>query len=395
MATLSSFFGSSGGGGAAGVASTFRVFYETGSMTVPSCAVFAAYGVIGGGGAFANVCANCCCCRKSGGGGGFSWKEAAQSCASNFTVCAIVGAAACRCATTSGCACGCYCLCNGGLAGTSCICGFSGGTICATGGGQSNCGCNAGMGSGGDINSCGGRGGYWSYYLGGGGAGGLYGKGGDVHQGAGGGGFGSGGGAGGGGTQGIETISCDVTNVTQGDACHPPIFTACGGAGGGQRGAMINGGSGLSGTGGMTGVFSTCHASPSGGMFSNEPTGGLIPQYTMCGYSQAKTFLSASGGGGASIDLYNANTNKGGHSAQGGAPGGGGGGVKACHPQNGQVAGNGGFGAGGGSNHCDCFQNGTSGIGAGAPSSNAPSDRWVAGQAGQGIAVVEYWVTTS
>ena len=394
MATLSSFFGSSGGGGAAGIASTFRVFYETGSMTVPSCAVFAAYGVIGGGGGYGSPCDQCCCCRRSGGGGGFSWKEASQSCASNFTVCAIVGAAACRCAPNNDVACGCFCFCNNGAGGNSCVCGFSGGTICATGGGASSCGCNAGMGNGGDINHCGGRGGYYGQYLGGGGAGGLYGQGGDVHQGQGGGGFGSGGGGGGGGTTDPRTIDCNVTNVTQGDACHAPICTACGGVGG-SRGSCINGGAGLSGVGGNQGFLATCHSSPAGGMFSNLPTGGLIPQYTACGYSQAKTFLSASGGGGASNNMYQSNSCCGASSAQSGAPGGGGGGTNNCHPTDGKAAGNGGFGAGGGAHWCGGKNNGVSGIGAGAPAGRGDSNLFVPGTPGQGIAVVEYWVTMS
>lgn len=385
MATLSSFFGSSGGGGAAGVASTFRVFYETGSMTVPSCAVFAAYGVIGGGGAFANACKSCCCCRRSGGGGGFSWKEASQSCASNFTVCAIVGAAACQHP------CCCHCICSQG--GSSCVSGFSGGTICATGGGSlNNCGCNAGMGYGGDINNCGGRGGYWEYYLGGAGAGGLYGKGGDVHLGPGGGGFGSGGGGGGGGHQSVRLLQCDIANVSQNEFCIAPITSALGGGGGG-RGDCINGGPGLSGPGGFINAYTNC-CNNARGIDAEQPKGGLIPQYTMCGYSQAKTFLSASGGGGA-IGFTNGNSNLSFMAAQTGAPGGGGGAHCISNQGDGKGGGTGGFGAGGGSSsECDRAP-GSSGIGAGAAGLSSNSVEWLAGRAGQGIAVVEYWVTTS
>lgn len=384
MATLSSFFGSSGGGGAAGVASTFRVFYETGSMTIPSCAVFAAYGVIGGGGMYGSPCQNCCCCRRSGGGGGFSWKEAAQTSGTEDTICVIVGNAACRCYNS------CWNVASQG--GASCISGLSGGTICATGGGASNCGCNAGMGAGGDINSCGGRGGYYGYYLGGAGAGGLYGKGGDVHQGQGGGGFGSGGGAGAGGQMTAECCSCDVGNVTQNVYAGCVICTSCGGPGA-MRGTCNGGGSGLSGTGGSFVIHANCCGNV-GSIAMEAPTGGLVPQYTMCGYSQAKTFLSASGGGGhaawSNIGYWCRNVIPG----QNGAPGGGGG---TGNAQAGELitAGNGGFGAGGGASSPCNNSHGRSGIGAGAPTGYGSSVEFIPGEAGQGVAVVEYWVTTS
>lgn len=382
MATLSSFFGSSGGGGAAGVASTFRVFYETGSMTVPSCAVFAAYGVMGGGGVCPRQTVNCFVCIRGGGGGGFSWKEATQTCASDFTVCAIVGAAGEVCGGTS-----CYTVKNQG--GASCITGFSGGTICATGGS-----CYVpGAGSGGDINTCGGCGaGGRCHSMGGSGAGGLYGNGGSACSGRGGGGFGSGGGAGASQYSGYEDVQCAECS---GLWCR--IFPSQGG-GGGQAGNKFNGGSGLSGRGGVGQILFShrdcCHTSMGSAVY--PPEGGMIPQYTMCGYSQAKTFLSASGGGGGGFCLCHcvnpmADTVPGG---QQGAPGGGGG----WHG-GGTVAGapNGGFGAGAGSVACstsECGLKGKGGIGAGANVQFTGADA-CSGEAGQGIAVVEYWVTTS
>ncbi len=368
MATLSSFFGSSGGGGAAGVASTFRVFYENGSMTVPSCASFAAYGVIGGGG-LGNVGSSFdgAGCRCSGAGGGFSWKEAAQVCASDFTVCAKVG--------NSGCTCLC---CNTQIlsccGGPSCVCGFSGGVICAIGA----CGQYPGTGSGGDINNSGGWGGQCTMQqFGGGGAGGLYGQGGSPRAGAGGGGFGSGGGGGG--------SVCDQMGICM-SCCQKCMF--CEGypmgGGGGSDGSQRAGGAGLSGIGGYGGSAGNGSGCLSGSA-GHAPSGGLIPQYTLCGYSQAKTFLSASGGGGgADIGCYGQF-----FGAQSGAPGGGGGSGYA-------MSGNGGFGAGGGST-TQCFgiyAMGYSGIGGGA-ASNICNGEARTGKPGQGIAVVEYWVTTS
>lgn len=378
MATLSSFFGSSGGGGAAGIASTFRVFYETGSMTVPSCAVFAAYGVIGGGG-ICNGCSVPECCRNSGGGGGFSWKEATQTCASDFTVCAIVGGGGCNHP------CNCCTVLRQGQA--SCICGFSGGTICATGG---SC-WSPGSGSGGDINTSGGRGGFsQSQGMGGGGAGGLLGDGGSPNSSTGGGGYGSGGGGGGGNERSIVcNLHCSVLNAR----CCCAVFYrgACGGAGG-SAGVKGNGGSGLAGTGGIRTFVVQCNATETAAMSEQAPTGGMIPQYTMCGYSQAKTFLSAAGGGGAASGLDGACA-KCFYFGQAGAPGGGGGGVSTSTGR--PVAGAGGFGAGGGGGSSCCDAPGPAGIGGGAANNNNGNQYLTSGLAGQGIAVVEYWVTTS
>lgn len=368
MATLSSFFGSSGGGGAAGVASTFRVFYETGSMTIPSCAVFAAYGVMGGGGlSNAGSGFDSATCRCSGGGGGFSWKEAAQTCASDFTVCAVVG--------NSGCLCLCcdrqVLNCCGGF---SCVSGFSGGNICASGA----CGQYPGIGYGGDITNCGGHGGMCTKNnYGGAGAGGLYGQGGSPRAGPAGAGFGSGGGGGGAQITDMMIVfgCCQKCMFCQGPAM---------GGGGGTDGSIRSGGSGLSGSGGYGGAAGNgggCQSSSAG----YGPSGGLIPQYTLCGYSQAKTFLSASGGGGGADEGCYGQF----FGGQSGAPGGGGGSGYA-------TAGDGGFGAGGASSTqcCGTYYMGNSGVGGGAPS-NICNGEARTGKPGQGIAVVEYWVTTS
>jgi hypothetical protein len=146
---------------------------ETGSVTIPAGVCYVAYTVMGAG--------NCSCAAAcaGGGGGGFSHYDGALSCSSAFDVCAKVGI------SCNGCGC------------STCVSGFSTGTICASGAVNSNVGC----GVGGLINTCGGTTG--GSFGGGGGAGGIFGNGGNGGAGSsatiigGGGGMGSGGGGGG------------------------------------------------------------------------------------------------------------------------------------------------------------------------------------------------------
>jgi hypothetical protein len=375
MANLSQFFGSAVTAGGVNTTSTMRVFSETGSYSIPASAVYAAYGVMGGGGTFSQATAECRVCQKSGGGGGFSFKEGAQAGAD--TICAVIGQggrpqANCPVQMAS-------------QGGTTCISGFDAGTICATGG---CCNC-PGSGSGGDINTNGGYGGLYEANLGGGGAGGLYGNGGDARSGGGGGGFGSGGGGGG----GIWELVCCQPSPCQSCCFGPDVgngayWRNAQGGGGGQMGGFFSGGNGLNGSGGSFSFFATCNNCGVGGLQTERATGGYIPQYTKCGYSQAKTYFAAAGGGGAGVCVSVQQTSSG-ISVADGAPGGGGGRAFSCHGE--YKGGHGGFGAGGGGGTANS-SGGSSGFGGGASMYcyDGSSDLF-GGIGGQGVAVIEFW----
>ena len=373
MATLSSFFGSASTGGGGQTTGTMRVFTKTGSMTLPSDTVYAAYGALGGGGTCVGAFDNGCS-RRSGGGGGFTFKEGAHT--GSATICVVVGDAARYCSNCLSQACS--------QGGTTYICGFDAGNVCATGGSCYVPGC----GAGGDINTCGGCGGSCGCSLGGAGAGGLYGNGGSSNAAPGGGGMGSGGGGGGGGP-GARMCCTNSYFVNAGRNC--ALMNSAEGGGGGQPGQYINGGNGLNGIGGMAATASGCTGYNANvpAMTTQLPTGGYIPQYGRCGYYQSKTYFAAAGGGGASrICLY-----PNGHyemNPQSGAPGGGGGGHCQSTCGDAKDPGNGGFGAGaGGTIGISASQ---SGFGAGAATFCYDTAIMQGGQAGQGVAVVEYWV---
>lgn len=253
MSTLSQFFNNNTVDQRGG---TVTFLGTSSSVTIPSDATYVGYGAIGAGSMGTHCCGGCCGAINNGAaGGGFSWWDGTFSCNSPVTLCAVVGAA-------------------GVTGGTSCVTGLT--TITATGGANTA----GGVGSGGLINTCGGRGNstqchsppctnnsYWCYryyVTSGGGAGGLLGNGGDGYC-AGGGGFGSGGGAG-------------QTNCIGGGAGLPGLCAPNVGSCGVQYCSNNLAGRGL-------------NAGPGQDGFSS--------QY-VCNqqkYSTAKTFLSASGGG--------------------------------------------------------------------------------------------------
>jgi len=375
MSTLSQFFGSaSTGGGASNATSVMRVFTTTGSLTLPSNTVYVAYGALGGGGQWSQNSATSQEQRRSGGGGGFAFKEGEHS--GSATVCAIVGAA--------GQPCECCLIQRKTQGGTSCVSGFTPGTICATNG---CCFC-AGCGVGGDINTCGGRGAYNTSCGGGAGAGGLFGNGGSPNHSSGGGGYGSGGGGGAGRSTCVTVTCADAVCFS----CNPdlPMREYAEGGGGGQAGSQWNGGSGLAGIGGRSSHFGTCANCGVGGLQLNEAQGGYIPQYTICGYSQAKTYFAAAGGGGGTMYAGAAETLSKGYVGNG-APGGGGGGHNT-HCTEGS-AGQGGFGAGGGGGTCG-NSGGLPGFGGGSSTNQFEdgSSSICGGPSGQGVVAVEYWV---
>lgn len=374
MSTLSQFFGSaSTGGGASNATSVMRVFTTTGSLTLPTNTVYVAYGAMGGGGQYSQNSATSQAQKRSGGGGGFAFKEGEHS--GTATICAIVGAA--------GEPCECCIIQRKTQGGTSCVTGFTPGTICATNG---CCWC-AGCGVGGDINTCGGRGGYNGHCLGGAGAGGLFGNGGSPNHSPGGGGFGSGGGGGSGYNNELSATCADACCFS----CNtgPMVHNAQGG-GGGQPGSMWKGGSGLAGMGGRSSHFSTCANCGVGGLQINEAQGGYIPQYNICGYSQAKTYFAAAGGGGGGMYAGAEHTLQKGYLGNG-APGGGGAGHNT-HCTDGS-AGNGGFGAGAGAGTCGNY-GGQPGFGGGSSTMRFEDGTTgiCGGKSGQGVVAVEYWV---
>jgi len=268
-----------------------------------------------------------CVNRCGAAGGGFSWWEGPVNCGSPFTITATVGA-------------------SGPTGGTSIV---SGGPnmICATGG-QTTAG---GIGYCGLINTCGGIGscyytvcwdGYRTCYrccvINGGGAGGLMGNGGNS-QAFGGGGFGSGGG------------------------------------------------------GGWNSGFGGALGTPSGpGLNGEVGTPGYSVSYNLNGkLSQAKTFLSASGGGAGvknmagqsgstTCNFYAAGAGGGGSYGYGAGFGGGSGGLSNPYT----LAGCG----GGGHEWLRCITTNPDGYGGGGGSSLSPA-LTVCG--GNGFVAVEYW----
>ena len=347
MSTLSQFFPTGAGAGEENT-SGFRLFNTTGSYTLPAGVCEVAYAVIGGGSGRVGFCQpGAATYYIGGGGGGFAFKEGLLSCGSTFTVCAVV-AAPTACAGSGACIYG----------GTSCLSGFSTGTICATGAKSCITACNpqsgqccaVGCGIGGDINTCGGHGGCArsnSGCGGGGGAGGIFGNGGQGGNNSssccpgnaplgGGGGYGSGGGGG-----GAEYL-CPIGNTF-----------GCGGSGGAGLGADGKNTGGSSWSGGA------------GGTCSSGPTSGFYVSYTDSGkYSQSKTFLAASGGGGWGGSCLG---NSGAFAGHGGASGGGAG-----------VGGSGGFGGGGSGQSDSC-----GGIGGGSGHCGT--------RGGCGFAIIEWW----
>ena len=377
MSTLSQFFNSAASSGAGGVS----YFGTSGSLTVPSDATYIAYGAMGAGSS-----SNINSWVVSGGaGGGFSWWEGAVNCASPFNLTVTVGSA-------------------GANGGTSIV---SGGpnTVCATGGLSTGVG---GIGYCGLINTCGGTGcvkcynysccnpdgyGPGTYVIqcarsiSAGGSGGLLGDGGPGSQYnifvpsttscdscAGGvqagGGFGSGGGAGASG----YFVQCATINSCGNDyyRCCYQVLGAQGG-GGGQPGSNGLAGNGLNGVAG---------------------TPGYAVNYNLNGkLSQAKTFLSASGGGatagcGATVGTSGSNWAYVIPAASTGSAGAGGGGAGSQR---------GGFGGGGGS----CSAGGCGGgggiacyyynVGPGARISAGGSIVCSPNPGGNGFVAVEYW----
>ena len=267
--------------------SALRFFYTTQCIPIPSTVCYMAYGVIGAGG--------------WGPGGGFSYKDAEVTCGSNFCVCVEVGQGFTYCDYNC-------------RAGSTSISGICAATISATGGyGGNNCCCfsgcasSPGVGSGGDINTCGGNGGWQDggVFMTGGGAGGLFGNGGNGGCGSwgGGGGFGSGGGGGGGGVvcSGSYNSACG-NNGQMGGLTAGSVSTNTGviGHNYGCGGAGYFGAAGAS-TGANFRECSQNHAE----IITSEPQDAQIqyvPGYTKNGqYSQAKTFLGAAGGGAATL----------------------------------------------------------------------------------------------
>jgi hypothetical protein len=334
MSTLSQFFGKGNITGSRHV-----IVQSTQNVLIPSNVKYVAYAVMGAGSSGSSFPPLSPSVGSIGGpGGGFSYREGAVSCASNFNACVIIGGVGCHCTRTVSSITG---LCSP-TSGVTAICASSGYTcVCIVPPPGINFSLNfAGIGYLGNINSNGGcaqincatpnsR-----FGNGHGGAGGLYGPGGNggvslgpsLGQGNnGGGGFGSGGG--GGGSQGFTGPPGSGTDAG----------TSAQGAGGGNPGYCA-----FSSSAGIGGV----------GLAGGPGTPGYIIQYAACGYSQGKTYFAAAGGGGNRC-------------FSGGAGGGGG----ACN-------GDGGFGAGG------------SGPLGGSPFGGGGGTMDVAGKS---IAMIEWW----
>lgn len=396
MSSLSQFFPQASGGSGGG--SFVRIFNATGSMSIPADAAYLAYVAIGGGGGGAVSTSG----NLGGAGGGFSYMEGPNTSGAH-TICAIVGAGGkgggCVICNTDAGGTGQSLGCHGG---NSCVTGISPGNICATGGrrGEDNttfpCG---GTGSGGIINTRGGGGqdlccnsqcigGY--RFTAGHGAGGLQGNGGigGFAIAAGGGGFGSGGGGGGGGLACIRT-----KGQSGGWLCVKHRWP-------GGRGSLSQcaGTYSQPHTYGSPGYSATTPRSISGNnecqtvlLAAENGVSGFYAGYALCGYSQIKTFVSASGSGGDG----SASEASGQRAGDGGAGGGGGG----SGSESGR-GGNGGFGGGGGSTCCGGTSNanwfamggGDGGIGAGGGGGDAGSACCSrGGNGGNGLVMVEYW----
>jgi len=421
MSNLSSFFGGGGTAGAslfAGADSVLTVASENTSVTVPSSAEYIAYGVIGGGGSAGNYCANApsrFLMELSGGGGGFSYADGPISEPAPFNACAVVGAGGLfdpypgpvpywpTCLTAPQ-----FRVEPTSPGGDSCITGIPLGVICATGGTHcvscadlSGPGCITpdscfgqvgGVGSGGDINTCGGDtyntihpgfvccyGGLPQevYYQenGGGGAGGLLGNGGHgaiinflqanpspncytgcVAQG------------GGGGMPGSGLLGRGASNPFDNSRGGGGGYGSGGGAGSGcqaspsQRCNAGSGGAGLLGRGATASESFACPGPVVMPGFGVVGETGYFTGFTKDGrLSQGKTYLGAAGGGSY---FY--------------LPAGQGGGGSGC--------GLAGFGGGGGYGNDGGFGGG------GAGNISRASSKDVKG--GQGVAIVEYWVSS-
>lgn len=177
----------------------------------------------------------------SGAAGGFSWGESAVNCASPFNLTVTVGSSSA----------------NGGFSSVT------GGptTICATGGLST---CTGGIGYGGVINTCGGVGCY------------------------------------------------TPTGSGYGTGCYKYCYRSGGGAGGlfgngGAAGNLGGGGFGSGGGGGYNAGYAGTFGVPNGGSGLNGDVGspGFAVNYNLNGkLSQAKTFLSASGGGAGIKNIF-------------------------------------------------------------------------------------------
>lgn len=405
MSTLSQFLNPSIGTTNVG---NFRLFDSSGTVTVPSSAVYIAYAALGGGStahslatqtevtpfpvatwSFNRILA-------SGSGGGFSYNDGSISIPAPITATVTVGASGNS---------------TGSAAGNTSITGIPLGSIAGNGGAPGNTG--GGSSSGGIINNSGGNGDGFILATGpspspvmpasvnalaysGGGAGGLY----------------SSGGNGSGLQLNSPTLYNTINNAVGGGGA--------GGSGGGTGGHLQNrpGAPGLAGLGGR-GVSGT--STPATGVIYNQSesgTPGYIIQYNSRGnFSQLKTFFAAAGGGGAGggSSANNLAIVSAGH---GGSGGGGGAFTFGGSPSVYGSAGDGGFMGGGGigsgvigsgaSGAANNFSgNGGRGGGGGTsymllasltPSPSSPpgyanSSYQAGGSGGKGVAGIEWWIT--
>ncbi len=281
MSTLSQFFNPSIGTTNVG---NFRLFDSSGTVTVPSSAVYIAYAALGGGSTAYSFASETLVTPfpaqsysqtrivASGSGGGFSYNDGTITMPAPVTATVTIGASGNS---------------TGGAAGNTSITGIPLGSIFGNGGSPGNTG--GGTSSGGIINTSGGPGKGFTVNTGpagppgapayanvfvfsGGGAGGLYSDGGS-----------------GTGLEFPNASPLTLNNVGGGGA---------GGSGGGTGGNFGVSGTGRPGMSGLAGIGGVGSAGTT--TISNiNGTPGYIIQYNSRGnFSQVKTFFAAAGGGG-------------------------------------------------------------------------------------------------